>query len=93
MFTIESVTNLKWCNVEHTFFSCDVKYAEFNEIHQTGVNAVDQYPHIQELWIKGNAGDYGNIAEYSEPIPDLSTNAVNTVPPWLRSQTNFPETL
>jgi len=71
MFTIESVTNLEWCDAEHTFFSCNVKYAEFNEVHPTGVNAIDSYAHIQELWTKGNAGEYGVIAEYVPPLPEL----------------------
>ena len=72
MFTIESVTNLQWCDVEHTNFSADVKYAEFNETHPTGVNATDSYTHIQELWTKGNAGVYGVIAEYvPPPIPEI----------------------
>ena len=64
MFTIESVNNLQWCDAEHTFFICDVKYFEFNDFHPTGVNATDLYPHIQELWVNGNAGKYGVIAEF-----------------------------
>jgi hypothetical protein len=72
MFTIESVTDLQWCDAEHTFFSCNVKYAEFNEVHPSGVNATDSYAHIQELWTKGNAGVYGVIAEYVPPeIPEI----------------------
>lgn len=72
MFTIELVTDLQWQDAEHTFFSCNVKYAEFNEIHPTGVNARDQYDHIKLLWVKGNAGEYGVIAEYVPPeIPDV----------------------
>jgi hypothetical protein len=67
MFTIESVTNLQWDNAEHTSFSCVVKYAEFNETHPTGVNATDSYSHIQEIWTKGNAGEYGVISEYVPP--------------------------
>jgi hypothetical protein len=72
MFTIETVTDLQWCDVEHTFFSCNVKYTEFNEVHPTGVNATDSYAHIQEIWTKGNAGVYGVIAEYVPPeIPEI----------------------
>ena len=67
MFTIESVTNLEWCNAEHTVFSCNVKYSEFNEPHPTGVNATDSYAHIQQLWAKGNSGEYGAVAEYVPP--------------------------
>ena len=71
MFTIESVTNLEWCNAEHTVFSCNVKYSEFNEPHPTGVNSTNNYSHIQELWVKGSAGEYGVIAEYVPPLPEL----------------------
>jgi hypothetical protein len=70
MFTIENVTNLIWNNSEKTSFSCNVKYAEFNEVHPTGVDNVDQYAHIKELWEKGNAGVYGQIADYVEPVYD-----------------------
>jgi hypothetical protein len=75
MFTIEYVKNLEWCNAEHTMFSCIVKYKEFNEEHPSGINATDPYVHTQEIWTKGNAGEYGTIAEYvlppePEPIPE-----------------------
>jgi hypothetical protein len=67
MFTLQTIQNLKWDNAEHTSFSCDVKYAEFNEVHPTSVADGDQHIHIQELWAKGNAGEYGAIAEYERP--------------------------
>lgn len=73
MFTIEYVKNLEWCNTEHTVFSCIVKYEEFNEEHPSGINATDQYSHIQEIWAKGNAGDYGVIAEYIPPPPIIAS--------------------
>jgi hypothetical protein len=64
MLTIEYVKDLKWCNAEHTMFECVVKYAEFSEEHPSGINATDPYDHIQQIWVKGNNGDYGAIAEY-----------------------------
>lgn len=67
MFTVESVTNPQWDNAEHTSFSCVVKYAEFNETMPAGINGTDPYAHIQEIWTKGNAGEYGVIAEYVPP--------------------------
>lgn len=69
MFTVESVTNLQWDNAEHTSFFCVVKYAEFNEEHPSGISGTDPYAHIQEIWAKGNAGEYGVIAEYVPPPP------------------------
>jgi hypothetical protein len=72
MFTIEYVKNLQWADAEHTMFSCIVKYEEFNEEMPAGINATDKYAHTQEIWTKGNAGEYGVIAEYvPEPIPPI----------------------
>jgi len=67
MFTIEYVKNLKWANAEHTVFECVAKYAEFNEEHPSGITPADPYAHIQEIWTKGIAGEYGVIAEYVPP--------------------------
>jgi hypothetical protein len=67
MFTIEYVKNLEWVDTERTAFNCIVKYAEFNEEHPAGINAADPYAHIQEIWTKGIAGEYGPIAEYVPP--------------------------
>jgi hypothetical protein len=79
MFTVESVTNLKWTNAEHTMFDCVVKYAEFDEAHPSGINGTDPYAHIQEIWTKGNAGEYGAIAEYvPPPAPEVPENQPNS---------------
>jgi hypothetical protein len=69
MFTVEYVKDLVWCDADHTFFSCVVKYEEFNEEMPCGVNSVDSYAHIQEIWTKANAGEYGVISEYVPPPP------------------------
>lgn len=72
MFTVQYVKNLKWCDAEHSMFECLVKYEEFSEELPAGINATDPYAHIQEIWAKGNAGDYGPIAEFvPEPIPPV----------------------
>lgn len=68
MFTIQYVKDLKWENEEHTLLSCVVKYEEFNEEHLAGVDGIDQYAHIKEIWVKANAGEYGEISEYI-PLP------------------------
>ena len=86
MLTIEYVKDLKWADVEHTVFSCVVKYEEFNEEHPSGINGTDKYAHIQEIWTKGNAGEYGVIAEYvpppePEPIPEPAPELLNPQEP------------
>jgi len=67
MFTVQYVKDLQWADAEHTAFTCVVKYEEFNEEHPSGINGIDRYAHIQEIWAKGNAGEYGPIAEYVAP--------------------------
>jgi hypothetical protein len=79
MFTIQYVKNLKWVDAEHTTFECVVKYAEFNEEHPSGVNAIDPTAHIRELWEKGNAGEYGVIEEYVEPVRTTISTGSQTV--------------
>lgn len=74
MLTIEYVKDLKWANADHTVFECVVKYVEFNEEHPAGINGTDHYSHIQEIWVKGNAGEYGQIAEYVAPEIAASEN-------------------
>ena len=75
MFTIEYVKDLKWGDAELTMFICVVKYAEFNEEHPSGVNGTDPYAHMQEIWTKANAGEYGVIAEYvPPPEPEVPEN-------------------
>jgi hypothetical protein len=78
MFTIQYVKDLKWGDAEHTMFECIAKYAEFNEEHPTGVNATDIYAHIQEIWAKGIAGEYGAIAEYVPPVITPAEEQPNT---------------
>ena len=82
MFTIEYVKDMRWADAEHTTFECLVKYAEFNEEHPAGIAAHDPYGHINEIWTKGIAGEYGTIAEYVSPeIPEIPTiNVVDVTP-------------
>ena len=79
MLTIDYVKNLQWEDAEHTVFSCIVKYEEFNEEHPSGINATDPYEHINAIWTKANAGEYGEITEYVPPpepeiIPTVIVN-------------------
>jgi hypothetical protein len=87
MFTIQYVKNLQWEDAEHTFFSCVVKYEEFNEEHPSGINATDSYAHIQEIWAKANAGEYGVIAEYIPPPPELELAPIEEQPVTIGTQT------
>lgn len=81
MFSIEYVKNLQWENAAHTFFSCVVKYKQFEEEHPSGVNGVDTTTHIREIWEKANAGDYGLIAEYIAPPEPVEPVPLTTEQP------------
>lgn len=79
MLTVQYVKNLRWADPDHKHIECMVKYAEFDEEHPSGINAEDGYAHIQEIWTKANAGEYGPIAEYTPPaIIEPAAQAVTT---------------
>jgi hypothetical protein len=77
MFTVKYAKNLQWENAEHTAFSCIVKYEEFDVELPAGINPTDQYAHSQEIWAKGNAGEYGAIAEYIPPIENTTSQPIS----------------
>ena len=81
MFTIETVTDLKWCDAEQINMECQVKYAEFGEVHPTGVNASCQDRHIKEIWTKALAGEYGVIAAYVAPVQPVIVAAPQSQQP------------
>ncbi len=87
MFTIEYVKDLVWANVEQTVFNCTVKYAEFNEEHPSSINTTDPYPHIQEIWTRALAGEYGEILEYVPPAVDENGDATQSQPTTQGAQT------
>jgi hypothetical protein len=81
MFTVQYVKNMQWCDSEHTFFTCLVKYEEFNEEHPSGINGTDPYAHIKEIWDKANAGEYGVISAYiPPPLPPEPIPVVDVTP-------------
>jgi hypothetical protein len=80
MLTVETVTDLKWCD-DGINIECQVKYAEFDEVHPTGVNAACQDPHIKEIWTKAIAGEYGTIAAYVAPVEPVIVAAPQSQQP------------
>jgi hypothetical protein len=89
MFTVEYVKDLQWVDAEHTMFSCIVKYEEFNEEHPSGINATDSYAHIQEIWAKSNAGEYGVIAEYVPPPEPVFIEPTEENQPVVENMSSF----
>lgn len=67
MYTVQYAKDLKWNEPEHTSFDCVVKYQEFDRELPATINAQDTYAHIKELWARGTAGEFGEIAEYVPP--------------------------
>lgn len=62
-----NVRDLKWLNQEHTAFDCIVDFETLGEV-PFGCFQTDPYPHTQDIWARGLAGEFGVIAEYVEPV-------------------------
>ncbi len=65
---IESVRDLKWVNEEKTLLDCCVKFDKLNEEVPFTIDPNDIYQHSIDLWEKANAGEYGDIEEYTPPL-------------------------
>jgi len=68
MLTVESVTNPVYQNAEETCIVCEVKFAEFNEIHPFAATAWDTELHGIEIYNNLKAGKYGSIQPYTPSV-------------------------
>jgi hypothetical protein len=66
--TIEYAKDLQWCNKEHTRFDCIVKFQEIKTEVPCTIDPADTFGHIQQLWQRGIAGEFGPIAEIEESV-------------------------
>ena len=67
-FTIEYAKDLRWHDAEHTMFNCTVKYAEIDRELPCSATPQDEYSHIEQLWQRGLAGEFGTIAEKQNTV-------------------------
>jgi hypothetical protein len=63
-FTLETVTNPVYGNVEETHIDCMIKWAEFDSAIPFGANAWDPESHGQKLYADLKAGIYGSISPF-----------------------------
>jgi len=68
------VKNPIWANAEHTEINCDVDFDDLREelVPFTAVASGD-YEHSHQIFAECVAGKYGEIAEYVEPPPYITT--------------------
>lgn len=65
----ETVTQLRWGNAEHTAFLAHVTLKDGSSFDAVVLDG--DLPHVQHVWDKAMAGDYGAIAEYVPPPPQI----------------------
>lgn len=70
-FTVESVTDLKWADENHTAIVCQVKFAEFNDVLPFGAIPTDVEEHGRFIFNQAVGGAYGDIGDY---VPLFSTS-------------------
>lgn len=66
-FTIESVTDLKWLDNNHTAILCQVKFAEFENILPFCAMPTDVEEHGRFIFNQAVSGAYGPIINYVVP--------------------------
>jgi len=66
-FTIESVTDLKWQDNNHTTILCQVKFAEFNNVLPFCAIPTDVEEHGRFIFNQAVGGAYGPISDYVVP--------------------------
>jgi len=66
-FTIESVTDLKWQDNNHTTIQCQVKFAEFNNALPFCATPTDVEEHGRFIFNQAISGEYGPIIDYVVP--------------------------
>ena len=58
-----TVTNLRWCNRQHSTFKCDVTFTKLGTVPFTPT-ADDSEAHGREIYARCMAGEFGPIADY-----------------------------
>lgn len=69
MFTLEYAKNPFWNNEEQTSIHLTIKWAEFNEEMPFGACSYDSEQHGIDLFNRAKAGEFGEVAPYTKPIP------------------------
>lgn len=70
-----TVENIVWCNPEHTMFNCDVTFTALGKVPFGCVKEEAEaniYPHTTSIWNRAIAGEFGEIAEYVEYVPEAT---------------------
>ena len=67
MFTLEYAKDPVWSSDDGQCIMLTVKWAEFNEEHPFGATSFDSMPHGVDLYNRAKAGEFGEIAPYTEP--------------------------
>jgi hypothetical protein len=60
------VKDLVWVNPEHTTFDCVVDFEGIGEV-PFACYSLDPIEHAVQIWSRAMAGEFGPIAEYTEP--------------------------
>ena len=67
MFTFEYAKNPKWNSNDGQQIFLVVKWEEFNEEHPFNATSYDPMPYGVDLYNRAKAGEFGEIAPYTEP--------------------------
>jgi len=81
-----AVTNLRWCNREHSTFECDVTFTKLGTVPFTPT-ANDSEAHGREIYARCMAGEFGPIADYVLQPDEYPVEVIENTTPTEGSQT------
>lgn len=72
--SLTSLSNPRWVNVEQTMIDCEITTSQFgDEVLPFTASANDVEPHGRAIFAQLVAGEFGFVAEYVPPAPEVDT--------------------
>jgi hypothetical protein len=68
-YTVQSITDIVYRTPDNKVINCNVKFAEFDEVHPFSASASDIEEHGVNIYNDIVSGKYGPIAAYVPPEP------------------------
>lgn len=80
-WAVKSVNSMRWADADNKVFTCNVVFERLNGTHPFAATAADPEQHCRDIFQRGVAGEWGEIAPFHAPPPDERRKAMPTLSP------------